>query len=307
MARALVESDLGRPLDRVTPIDQPTVDYRLADGSVGVEVKRITSEAYNELTAAFAGARHIDSELLTGRWTAMIERPTLSTTLQPLPKFAPDDEGTIESLQAAGFTVKRLAEREAEWRASHPGPRTQSPRLARLAEALEPHLAVMELHSLTSTHGVYPYGQPIDLATAVVEIARLASGGLCHRHEPFTGQRPGVDLALSSGYTRTGRPDTVVGRIELWLDSDLSANLRDSLRNEPPDTVRHAVLVFDAATEPEHSAAQELGTDFLPTAQLRLPPEIDVLWFVLGEVACRYERESGWRALEVPSVEERAR
>lgn len=276
------------------------MDYRLPDGSVGVEVKRITDSIYNELTNAFGRGDHLDSSVLAGRWTVMIDRPTLSTSLEPVPRFPDDDDATISELEAVGMTVQRKAEREAEWRATHPGPRRLSPRLARLGPDLESHLAVFENYGIRSTRGLYPYGQPEDLAAAVVAISRRTCGAIRHRHEPSSGQSPGVDIALASGYVRTGRADTMVGRIQLWLESDLSKNLRHSLANEPPGAERHAVLCFDASTEPEFIAASEQGTDFCPTADLQLPPEIHVLWFLLGPVACRYTPGAGWRSYDSP-------
>jgi hypothetical protein len=303
-ARALVERELGRSLDRITPASIPTVDYRLPDGSVGIEVKRITSELYNDLTSAFRCAGHLDSSELTGRWTVMVERPTLSTSLDTIPPFPPDDESLIADLERDGFVVQRKVDRVAEWRASHPGPKRRSPRLALLGDDLEPHLAVLEQYGIGSTRGTHPFGQPQDLAAALYAIYVRTNGALCHRHEPLSGQQPGVDVALSSGYTRTGRADTMVGRIDLWLNSGLSANLSASLRNEPSGTERHAVLVFDANTEPEYVSASEQGTAFCPSADLQLPPEIDVLWFILGDVACRYDATSGWRSTRAPDPHE---
>lgn len=306
-ARALFERELGRSLNRIAPGSTPTVDYRLPDGSVGLEVKRITNELYNDLTSAFGRANRLDSSAVGGRWTVMVERPTLSTSLDPSPRFPPDDEALFADLERDGFVVQRRADRIAEWRASHPGPKTRSPRLVRLGGDLEPHLAVLEQHGIGSTRGARPFGQPEDLASALSAIYRRTNGALCHRHEPLAGQQPGVDVALSSGYTRTGRADTVVGRIDLWLNSELSANLRASLLNEPHGTERHAVLVFDANTEPEHVSAAEQGIAFCPSVELQLPPEIDVLWFILGDVACRYAATSGWRSTIAPGARRRDR
>src|SRR5437762_3405404 len=67
-------------------------------------------------------------------------------------------------------------------------------------------------------------------------------------HEPTVDYRDGSG-ALVAASVRTKRADTLVQRIDLWLASEHSQNLRASLANES-GTERHAVLVFDALTEP---------------------------------------------------------
>jgi len=46
----------------------------------------------------------------------------------------------------------------------------------------------------------------------------------------------------------------------------------------------------------EAPAAREQGIAFRPTKPLDLPPEIDVLWFILGPVTCRSSLAEGWIA-----------
>lgn len=72
------------------------------------------------------------------------------------------------------------------------------------------------------------------------------------------------------------------------------------MRNEPRGTERHAVLVFDAQTEPEYQSAVEQGTEFCPSIELDLPGEITVLWFILGPIACRFRAGDGWRTTAMP-------
>ena len=301
-ARALLEWDLYGGLERVAEREIPTVDYRTPDGRVGIEVKRVTSAEYLELSNVFTKARHLDSNLLTGRWCVMVDRPTLSTTLAPMPNFPDDDEEQIASWASQGFVVRRRAEREADWRAAHPGPRRQTPRLNNLTAELEAHVAVLEAHGIVTTHGLHPFGLPEPLASAIVAIITRTQGAVCDRRDLLTNERPGIDVALASGSVRTERADTIAQRLQLWLDSAESSNLRESLANEPAGTTRLGVVVFDAQTEPEHPAAMEQGTAFCPTIPLQLPAEVDVVWFILGPIASRFAATDGWRTVRMPDA-----
>jgi hypothetical protein len=299
-ARALLEQDLDCQLERVPEREIPTVDYRTPDGTVGIEVKRITSAEYLQVSSAFAKVRHLDSNLLTGRWCVMIDRPTLSTILAPMPKYPDDDEEQIAYWESQGFVLSRRADREAEWRAAHPGPIRQTPRLNTLTTDLEGHLAVLDAHGITTTRGLAPFGRPKPLASAIAVIFNRTQGALCLRRDPHSNERPGIDVALASGSIRTERADTISERLQLWLDSSKSSNLRESLANEPAGTIRHAVVVFDAQTEPEYPAAMEQGTTFCPSLPLQLPAEIDVVWFILGPIASCFTVKAGWRTVRMP-------
>jgi hypothetical protein len=92
----------------------------------------------------------------------------------------------------------------------------------------------------------------------------------------------------------------MVTRIERWFEEGLGRNLIDSLATEP-GAVRHAILVFDS-TEPESRSAIEEGLGFCPSVAPILPDVIDVLWFILGPVACRFMVGEGWSSRRVPNV-----
>lgn len=298
-ARALLEAELGCALERVKE-DRgiPTVDYRTVDSSRSVEVKRITSEAYNKLTGVASRTDwSYDSSILSGHWTVMIDRPTLSDILKPMPTFPADDPEASAEAEAFGFRLIPRHEQEAEWRASHPGPKRSTPRLKGLGSDLEQHLRVLEQHAIYSTRGASSF-EP-DALRALYSIAARTDNALCLRRETIRDESPGIDLVLASGYIRTERADTLVGRIELWLASEQSNNLQDSLANEP-NTERHAVLVFDPYTEPEYQTAIDQGIEFCPTQDLLLPDEIDVLWFIIGPVACCFSTSVGWHTTPMP-------
>lgn len=299
-ARAVLEREFGCPLVRIAPAAVPTVDYRTMDPARGVEVKQITSEAYRDLSAAFRASRHWDSKILTERWSVLIERPTLSTVLAPMPRFPDDDLDLIAHYEASGMRVQRKAEREAEWRACHPGPKQVTPRLKDLGRDLESHLAVLEQNGVSCTRGAWSVGTDEDVRRALWLIAARTGDAICMRHELLAEQRTGVDVHLSSGYVRTEQADTVVERIELWFASDDSANLKASLANEEHGE-RHAVLIFDSYTEPEYETVTKQGLAFCPTSGLSLPYEVDVLWFILGPVACSFCAAKGWRTVLMPT------
>ena len=302
-ARALLEQELECQLTRAPERAIPTVDYRTPDGNVGIEVKRVTNAEYHDLTSGFARAGHLDSDRLTGRWAVVIDRPTLSTSLEPMPHFRGDDPKLIAYWESQGATVRRRADLEAEWRATHPGPPRKTPRLDTLARDLEPHLVELEAHGFTTTRGSAPFGHPEPLANAITAIYLRTQGGMCLRQEPFGKERAGIDVHLASGSIRTGQANTIPARLQLWLGSSNSENLRASLANEPDGTERHAVFVFDAQTEPEYYSAVEQGMAFCPTADLELPEEVSVVWFILGPIACRFSREHGWRTVRMPDAQ----
>lgn len=152
LARSLLEAVWDCQLVRVPPRSTPTVDYRASDPARGVEVKRITSAEYHDLTAA-ANVREWKSSQLTGRWMVAIDRPTLSDTLPPTPHFADDDEDDIAFWERAGYTVNRRAEREEQWRKTHSGKPQRTVVLKNMGPNLEPHLAVLELHHIDCTRG----------------------------------------------------------------------------------------------------------------------------------------------------------
>lgn len=273
------------------------MDYRSQDGRHSIEVKELMTESYKDLSAAFRSSEHFDSEVLSGRWIVAIERQTLDSRLPPMPDFSEDDPQAIAQLALYGFTVKTKAEKQAEWRARHPGPARPGPRLRRLGRDLEPHLAVLEEARIGCTRGAEAHS--LELRRALAAIGARTHDAICMRHAPLGIESPGIDIALADGSVRTGRADTIAARIELWLESSDSRNLRNSLLNEAGST-RHAVLVFDPRAEPEYQAAVEQGADFCPTLPIELPQGIDVLWFILGPVACWFTPSEGWESRRLP-------
>ena len=156
---ALVEMVFGCRFERVMQLpDRPTVDYRgFVDGLIrSVEVKEITCAAHRELLRASIRAdTPYNSSLLSKRWRVMVNLPTLSTVLEPIPSFPPDDPQLAAAVESFfGSPMITRSEREADWRARHPGPkRPITLRLKTLGRDLEPHLHVLEQHGIVTTGG----------------------------------------------------------------------------------------------------------------------------------------------------------
>ncbi|MFE0022807.1 hypothetical protein [Amycolatopsis sp. NPDC059021] len=303
----MLRREFGSDLDRINASpERATADYRWCNGRLirSVEVKEITVDTHRQLVAeAKAGKTARDSTTLSMRWMIMINLPTLSTVLEPMPSFPPDDpELAADVEQFFGARMMTRAEREAEWRRTHPGPKHQpTPQIKNLGRDLDPHLLVLEQHGIVSTHG--PRSEDPAVAAALWAIAMRTHGAICMAHNPVRDEKPGIDVAFVAGYVRTERADVLVDRVELWLhNDDHSKNVRTSLTNEP-STERHAVLVFDHQTEPEYWSATEQGVGFCPTRDLQLPDAIDVLWIIIGPIACRFSASEGWRALRMPDEE----
>jgi hypothetical protein len=300
-ARALLEYVFGCALERPPPADRPTVDYRsVREPNRSVEVKEVTSQEYRDLTDAYDANQSFDSKLLTGRWMVAIDAPSLSEKLQPMPRFPTTDPRLIAELAAIGLSVTPIAEREQEWRSQHPVLGQPTVRLKYLARDIEQPLRIVESDGIVNTREAN--ASCGEVARALADIQERTASAICMRYSPLDDESPGIDLALAMGGTRTDRADTMVSRVQLWLDSELSSNLRESLANEG-DAERHAVLVFDPRTEPEYFAVLDQGLSFLPTTGLELPAEVNALWFVLGPLACRYTMTHGWRAFAIPDAE----
>jgi hypothetical protein len=136
---------------------------------------------------------------------------------------------------------------------------------------------------------------PADLAAALRSIEARLAGPLSYlRGDARPGRPGGLRVLAMHGYVRTGRADTMVDRLDQWFASPRTTNLRESLSQDPPGTERIAFLIFDALTEPEVRSADEQGLAFRPTRAPLLPDEVDVLWILIGPVACRYDRTRGW-------------
>jgi hypothetical protein len=290
-ARQVIENALDRRLERFR-IDpgrpRPTPDYT-DEYNEAFEVKCVTSPELRHLRDRVQRQRWFASTALAMHWSVAIQVPTMGDKFRPTPDFPDDDPAQIAALVAEGFAVTPKADRETEWAMRFAGQKRSTPSVQRLPPALEPHLLALEHAGIRNTRGAQP--QTPRERYALTQIARLTHGAICLAHVPVDG-RAGIELVLGYGYARTGRPDALASRVQAWLDSELSSNLRQSLW--PEFAIRHAVLVFDPS-EPEYWSAQRDPDAFVPQGELELPPEIDVLWCMVGRCLLHYESGPGWR------------
>lgn len=285
-----MEAALNLRLERVPQRSgRPIHDYEfgLAEATDAVEVKQVTSADFRQLAEVVGGQRPFASAVLDLRWDILIDGPTLGDRFKPMPNFPEDDERQIAALEAQGFTAQRKADRERE-HLKRTKQRPPQMRIKDMAKKLEPHLAVLEDAGITCSRTAEG-GRPVWLA--LQSIADLTQGALCLGRKPLEGGSPGVVPQFSWVTVRTTDPDVLAERVELWLGTDESDNLRASLENADA-VVRHAALVFDPQTEPEFRAASD--PVFVPTRQIDLGDHIDVLWLILGGVGLRYRTEEGW-------------
>lgn len=302
IAHRLLEAILDQPFEKVCPSSKPgkVVDLRSRPTAPPrvAEVKRLVSQELLALENAFQGSsRAFDSDSLNQRWFIAIEARTLRDVLVPLPVFDEPNEADVAFWEAAGFNIPSAEEQRSAFLAKHPRTWRPVPPLQTLARDLEPDLKILEDDGISNTRGAEPSSGEAN--TALMRIARRTQNAICMSHPPGHDERPGIELTLARGGVRTERGAAIVGRIDAWLQSDLSANLLESLRAEP-DSERHAVLVIDPASEPE---AWTSGTDrahLKPTDVLDLPDGIDVLWFILEEDSFRFAPGEGWTAHKTP-------
>jgi hypothetical protein len=302
LARRVLETVLALQFEKVKPSNEPgrkTVDYRSVGESQEhvAEVKELVAPDFRDANAAAASARFISAQL-TCQWSVLLNTPVLSEALAAPPPFRDPAPAEVREWEARGIHVMSAEECRREWIAEHPV-RQPVPRLKELGRRLEPHLLVLEQHGVVDTWGRWPWAeQDHEVAEALRSIAEKTGGAVCHGFPVPGGLHGGVTVQRGWGYVHTGKPDTMVTRIERWFEAGLATNLIDSLATEP-GAVRHAVLVFDS-TEPERRSAIEEGIRFCPSAAPTLPDRIDVLWFILGPVACRFMVGEGWSSHRVP-------
>ncbi len=236
---------LGRSFCRVVPRPPgATHDLETCDGArptIAAEVKELVPGEFLSVQKAVLGDQGLDSNVLSRRWGVIIDEEPLSGRLVPTPPFhddPPPDE--IEKWAAHGFIVTRKSELEQAWQARQSLARRPSILVKNLARDIEPHLAVLEQLGIFETR---TWPEPVDREEFLAAIAALGvvakrtGGAICKAHPPIGDQKPGVDLWFGYSSIRTGDANVVAERVQMWLDSAVSANLRQSLANLDPRPV----------------------------------------------------------------------
>ncbi len=290
-ARLRIEQIQGERLLRVAPSDVPTPDYEGQTSREIFEVKEITVGESRHLAASMlTHPNRCDSDDLQLRWWVLLDGPSLSSSLSPTPDFREPDPELKARLGRGGFTVSTAEERQRQHRDQVQKHRERNaPRLKSLLQDLEPWLCVLEAHDVRETSSATRAGG-LEVAHAAWQIAELTNAAQCYGRPLFQGEQAGIELVIGSGYTRTGDPDTLVDRINLYFSLDESYNMRASLSWR--DSTAHAVLVFDSELEPEAASARTIGHEFLPAHPPALPAEAEVLWVVIAHLLWCYRRDT---------------
>ncbi len=297
IVKSHIERCLGRPLKTIPERSGvgPTHDLETNDGrapSIAVEVKEIVPSEFLATQARVNRDKGLDSTILTKRWSVALMEDGLGSRLAPMPRF-PDDPSAAEVANMALYGLRPAstkAERESRWKIAQ----TLAPRPAvsvkNLTVDIEPHLAILERLGINTTRRPeQPDELPQDrqAANSAIWAIRHRTGGAICMGRPLIGdEAPGIDLVFGYGQVRTSRPDVVVERVQLWLDSDQSINLIESLRASNADE-RHGALWL--STEPESQTAIEQGLNFCPTRSLDLPIGVDELWILCGPISWRFD------------------
>ncbi|MGO1548042.1 hypothetical protein [Microbacterium gubbeenense] len=296
-ARRLLSIALDEPMEIVPPGDDDRLDIRSPKWTHVAEVKRITSNSLRELehvTAKNETSRDVPE--LRRRWLVALEAKTNSDVLPPMPRFDEPSPEQKRRFDAHGLTVTSKAAREAAFQDAHPDQNSRTPKVKGMIDRLIPHLQALEDRDVTENSRAWaPWFGTDQVSRAQLAILGIVHDGLVQSWAPGP-DRAGVDVCLGWGYIRTDRPDTIAGRIQTWLDSGLASNLIKSLAWAPEGARRHAVLVFDAVSEPEFELMSSDSVAVVPNAGLRLPPQVDELWAVFDGRAFSYDDKILWRA-----------
>lgn len=165
-------------------------------------------------------------------------------------------------------------------------------RIRGLAADIEGDLAILEAAGITCTRGAFEHANGESYA-ALWRISRRTNDSICMSSKLMDDRGPGIQLDQWHGYVRSARADVFAERVQAWLDSPASANLRASLRNADARN-RDGVLVYDPLTEPEYHSAQETDS-FCPSSPLELGVDIDRLWCILHPAVFSFAPTDGWQ------------
>jgi hypothetical protein len=306
IVKAHLELQLGRSLRRLPEHSSggPTHDLETIDGNepcISIEVKEVVPGEFLATRARVTAHPGFDSKVLKMRWNVVVMEEGLDARLASTPNFPEDPDKVItDQWSSQGFTIMTKAEREEQWKQGHSLSKRPTIVIKNLAKDIEPYLDVLESAGVVQTRNyrTVEVGSEdfIAVHNAVEAISRRTNNSICMGRSPKDCRSPGIDLVFGYGGVRTGRADIVALRAQSWLDSELAANLKESLASSPVGE-RHAVLWFSA--DPETDSAAARGDSFCPGTSLILPDCIDVVWIFLGPISLRYDGE--WNAYSVDS------
>ncbi len=289
-------------LHRLEPNPQhgPTADFEgtRSDGTrLSVEHKELVPGDFLALSQAVRDYPPYTSQMLSRTWWVAVSEDPLSERIKPMPNF-PDDppQEEIDSWEEAGFKTVLKAEREEQHRRRNTLRRRPQVQIKNLGQDIENDLAVLEsleVYSVPSRQRLDNEQDELTRRQTEHRIRHRTHNAIISSHEPHEEfEKPGVVVHFSWGYTRGLDPNEIAERIQLWLDSDESANLKASLLASDADQ-RHAALFL--STDAMAETAKEQGDKFVPTAPLSLGDSIDVVWAFVGPAVLRYQSGSWLR------------
>jgi len=262
-----LEEQLGRSLRRVDERSDsgPSHDFETLDDRSPIsviEAKELVSADFLATRSQVGRARSYESKILQLHWMVSYSEPAL---------------GSWYDRRTWGHSERgKLAEVS----------------LGKLFTTIEQHLQVLENFGITKSRspemGTAALSADVEAVVGARRAISALVDGVCLGTNPTADHPPGIDVAFSYGYVRTGSPNAVVERIQSWLDSQRSENLLDSLRQASAEE-RHAALWL--ASDPEVDSASEQGLDFKPTVDLMMPELIDVLWAFVPPAVWRFDGE----------------
>jgi hypothetical protein len=260
------------------------------------EVKEVVSSPYAALRAQLAKKSFFENSSLEAHWDILLS-PELSAGRFQEIREIPDGPDELYEKQefpdGSWFRQTRPSETAEKLRAARDMPRQNIPSLGKISNALFPlvrqleKLGVFEIRQPSSYFG----DDPVD--DLLGQCLALTGGnyGFGFRHEKAA---PGIQFNMSYGGVTTFRSETLVGRIQSWLDSPESTNLRASLGSKDHTNVGVLVVGSFHDPEPESEVALKDPEGFVPTRPLVLPEELDQLVLVIKTLAYRFSRPEGW-------------
>jgi hypothetical protein len=259
------------------------------------EVKEVVSSPYAAWRAQLAKKSFFEDSSLEAQWNIALSPEMSSGRFREIVEIpdGPDEPYEKAEYPDGSWIQKVRPSQIAEnMRAARDFHRPKVPSLGKISKALFPllrkleKLGVFEIRQPSS----YVLDDPVD--DLLQQCLDLTGGnyGFGFRHDEVAS---GIQFTMSYGTVTTSRSETLVGRIQSWLDSPESTNLRSSLGRK--EGVKIGVLVMGTFhdPEPESEAALKDPEGFVPTRALVLPPELNELVVVIKTVAYRFSRE-GW-------------
>lgn len=279
----------------------PEADLCSVDGAHVAEVKRVTSYSQRRLLKEFETCDvYREVQDLSRSWLISVLALTNSDSLEPMPKFRESSKAEKDFFAAEGLSVQTREDREAEFDANRP--KHSAPKLKGLIDKLLPPFRVLDRAEMGQPSDWETLGRTDPLGLAQMDVLRLTKGAFVQWSVPREGPAA-ISLLLGWGGTRTSRLETLAARINTWMKVEHAKvrNIRNSFADHGGKQ-RHAVLVFDALSEPEFDILSTVEHHALPETHLTMPDDVDVVWAIFGNRSYSFDTGNGWRSHTLRSM-----